>query len=69
MNAEFGTESEYQYAQIQSQWGNTEKALASLQSARAHDDSGLVMMQNDPLLDPIRKAPEFSNLLKSLGFV
>jgi hypothetical protein len=27
------------------------------------------MMQNDPLLDPIRKAPEFSNLLKSLGFV
>lgn len=69
MNAEFGTESEYQYAQIQSQWGNTEKALAALQSARAHDDSGLVMMQNDPLLDPIRKAPEFSNLLKSLGFV
>jgi hypothetical protein len=27
------------------------------------------MMYNDPLLEPLRKRPEFSSLLKSLGFV
>ena len=69
MIAEFGDESEYQYAQVYAQWGEAAKALAALQSARTHDDSGLVMMQNDPLLDPVRTAPEFSNLLKSMGFV
>lgn len=66
---EFGDESEYQYAQIYAQWGEQAKALAALQSARNHDDSGLVMMKADPLLDPVRNAPEFSNLLKSVGFV
>jgi TolB-like protein/Tfp pilus assembly protein PilF len=69
MIAEFGDESEYQYAQIFAQWGDQGKSLAALQSARDHDDSGLVMMQADPLLDPIRKTPEFSDLLKSIGFM
>jgi TolB-like protein/Tfp pilus assembly protein PilF len=69
MIAEYGDESEYQYAQVYAQWGEQAKALVALQRARSHDDSGLVMMQNDPLLDPVRKAPEFSGLLKSVGFV
>jgi TolB-like protein/Tfp pilus assembly protein PilF len=69
MIAEFGDESEYQYAQIYAQWGDQAKSLAALQSARDHDDSGLVMMQADPLLDPIRKTKEFSDLLKSVGFM
>ena len=59
----------YQYAQIHAQWGEPDRAIAELQQARANDDSGLVMMYNDPLLEPIRKRPEFSSLLKSLGFV
>ena len=59
----------YQYAQIYAQRGELDKAIAELQQARAKDDSGLVMMYNDPLLTPLRKRPEFSSLLKSLGFV
>ncbi|HEV7233438.1 MAG TPA: tetratricopeptide repeat protein, partial [Sphingorhabdus sp.] len=69
MRSEFGDKSLYQYAQIHAQWGDADKAIAELQLARAKDDSGLVMMYNDPLLAPIRKRPEFSGLLKSLGFV
>jgi TolB-like protein/Flp pilus assembly protein TadD len=59
----------YQYAQIYAQQGDLDKAISELQEARAKDDSGLVMMYNDPLLEPLRKRPEFSSLLKSLGFV
>ncbi len=59
----------YQYGQIYAQRGELDKAIAELQQARAKDDSGLVMMYNDPLLEPLRKRPEFSSLLKSLGFV
>lgn len=69
MRAEFGEKSHYQYAQIYAQWGEADKAIAELQQARAQEDSGLVMMYNDPLLEPLRKRPEFSSLLKSLGFV
>jgi TolB-like protein/Tfp pilus assembly protein PilF len=59
----------YQYAQIYAQRGDLDKAISELQQARAKDDSGLVMMYVDPLLEPLRKRPEFSSLLKSLGFV
>lgn len=59
----------YQYAQIYAQRGELDKAISELQLARAKDDSGLVMMYNDPLLTPLRERPEFSSLLKSLGFV
>jgi TolB-like protein/Tfp pilus assembly protein PilF len=69
MRNEFGEKSHYQYAQIYAQWGEADKALAELREARAKDDSGLVMMRVDPMLTPLRKRPEFSDLLKSLGFV
>lgn len=69
MRNEFGDKSHYQYAQIYAQWGDPGLAIAELQKARAKDDSGLVMMFNDPLLAPLRKQPEFSDLLKSVGFV
>lgn len=59
----------YQYAQIHAQQGDLDTAISELQQARAKNDSGLVMMYNDPLLAPLRKRPEFSSLLKSLGFV
>ena len=69
MRDEFGEKSHYQYAQIYAQWGDSDKAILELQNARAKDDSGLIMMYNDPLLAPLRKRPEFSDLLKSIGFV
>jgi TolB-like protein/Flp pilus assembly protein TadD len=69
LRGESGDKNLYQYAQIYAQWGDTDKAIAELQKARVADDSGLVLIFNDPLLEPLRKRPEFSGLLKSLGFV
>jgi tetratricopeptide (TPR) repeat protein len=69
LKAEFGAKSEYQYGQIYAQWGDSAAALAALSRARAADDSGLVMLASDPLLTPLRGAPAFNSLLKSLGFV
>jgi len=69
LRANSGDKVLYQYAQIYAQRGELDKAISALQQARAEDDSGLVMMNVDPLLAPLRKRPEFSSLLKSLGFV
>jgi TolB-like protein/Tfp pilus assembly protein PilF len=69
LQAEFGDKSEYQYGQIHAQWGDIPAALAALQRARKKDDSGLVMLFNDPLLKPLRGQAAFNDLLKSVGFV
>jgi len=67
--AEYGDDSNYQYAQVYAQWGETAKALAALQRAWELRDGGIVLMYADPLLDPIRSAPEFAALVKRVGFV
>ncbi len=66
--AEHGDNSLYQQAQVLAQWGKPAEALAALARALAEGDAGLIYLRNDPLLDPLRKAPEFNNLLKTLGF-
>lgn len=66
--AEHGDNSLYQQAQIFAQWGERDRAMAALASARTEGDAGLVYLRNDPLLDPLRADPEFSRLLKALGF-
>jgi hypothetical protein len=58
----------YQQAQVLAQWGELEKAVSSLQAARAHGDSGLIYARNDPFLDPLRADPRMVRLLDSLGF-
>ncbi len=58
----YGAASLYQQAQIQSQWGNTAQAMELLNRAVAAEDSGLLFLPNDPMLDPIREAPGFSRL-------
>ena len=63
-----GARLRYQQAQVLSQWGQLDAAIARLQQARAIGDSGLVYARNDPLLDPLRGDPRFSGLLKSIGF-
>lgn len=65
---EQGDSSSYQYAQIYAQWGRAEDALAALTASWGLRDSGLVQMNNDPLLEPIRSKPVFQNLLKKIGF-
>jgi TolB-like protein len=58
----------YQQAQVLAQWGEPDAALRRLRRAREIGDSGLIYARNDPLLDPVRRRPEFNDLLLSLGF-
>lgn len=67
--AEHGDNSLYQQAQVFAQWGDGDRAIAALLAAREAWDSGLINMFNDPLLKPVRGRPEFSRLLKDIGFV
>ena len=66
---ENGTNSLYQQAQVYAQWGEVTKSIKALNEARAAGDSGLIQMYYDPLLTPVRGQPEFSRLLKDIGFV
>jgi TolB-like protein len=66
--ADLGDSALYQQAQVQSQWGNKDEAMALLQRARKLGDSGLIYAQTDPLLDPLRSLPAFQQLLQQLGF-
>ena len=67
--AEYGERSNYQYAQIYAQWGQTDKALAALHAAYLGHDSGMMAMYADPLLVPLRNTPEYSQLAKEMGFI
>lgn len=64
-----GENSLYQQAQVFAQWNDREKAINALQQAYATGDAGMVNMFVDPALDPVRETPEFSGLLKKIGFV
>jgi len=66
---ERGDNALYQQAQILAQWGEVDRAISALTKARAAGDPGLFMAGVDPLLDPLRKDPRFSGLLRDLGFV
>ena len=57
----------YQQAEVHAQMGQPAEALALLEDAYAKRDSGLLWLRNDPLLDPLRSAPQFAGLLKRLG--
>jgi TolB-like protein/Flp pilus assembly protein TadD len=65
---EFGDGSTYQQAQIFAQWDRADEAMQKLTLARQIGDVGLAYAGTDPCLDPLRKLPEFYNLLKDLGF-
>jgi TolB-like protein/Tfp pilus assembly protein PilF len=58
----------YQQAEIFSQWGNVEDAIQALLRAFERKDSGLVLLRNDPLLDPLRNERRFKDLQLKLGF-
>jgi TolB-like protein/Tfp pilus assembly protein PilF len=64
---EMGDASLYQQAQVLAQWGNADEAVVRLERARQIGDSGLIYLATDPLLDPIRKHPGFTKLIKELN--
>jgi tetratricopeptide (TPR) repeat protein len=68
LKASMGDADAYQYAQIYAQWGNTAKALESLETAMRLRDSGLVELKTDPLLDPLRQEPRFRAIERELKF-
>ena len=57
----------YQEAEILAQWGRLDEAVAKLHAARRTGDSGLTYLATDPLLDPVRRQPEFINLSNELN--
>jgi TolB-like protein/tetratricopeptide (TPR) repeat protein len=66
--ADLGERALYQQAQVAAQWGEQPAAMSLLKRARALGDSGLSYASTDPLLDPLRALPEFTTLLRQLGF-
>ncbi len=61
---ENGESASYQYGQIYAQWGEPEKALDALEHAWGIGDTGLVLMNSDKYLDPIRDQPRFIAMLE-----
>ena len=66
--AEYGDKSHYQYAQVHAQWGDSAKALASLQAAWDLRDGGIMLMYADPLLARLRSTDGYLALAKAVGF-
>lgn len=65
--ADLGDSALYQQAEVLAQWGDADAALAALERARAVGDSGLIYLSTDPMLDPLRRQPEFLTLLDELN--
>jgi TolB-like protein/Flp pilus assembly protein TadD len=68
IKAKEGDASAYQYATIYAQWGNRAKALEWLDTAMRLRDPGLLNLQTDPLMDPLRKEPRFQVVMRELKF-
>ena len=64
--SEVGDSALYQQAEVLAQWGDADRAFATLARAKEVGDSGLLYMESDPLLDPIRADPRFASFLKTL---
>jgi tetratricopeptide (TPR) repeat protein len=68
LRADLGDSALYQQAQVAAQWGERDVAVRLLTRARELGDSGLIFMNTDPLLDPLRALPAFDALRRQLGF-
>ncbi len=68
LTASDGDNSLYQRAQIVTQWGRHDEALSLLETGYDALDSGLIQLQVDPMLDPLRQAPRFIRLVNAIGF-
>ena len=64
----FGDRAAYIYAEIYAQWGRPVEAMRWLELAYKLNDSGLGELKVSPLLDPIRKVTEVSEIERRLNF-
>ena len=65
--ADYGNAGLYQQAQVRSQWGQVAEALDLLDRAYAAFDPGLLFLQDDPTLDPLRGEDAFIRLQAALS--
>jgi TolB-like protein len=65
---QFGNVLSYQFAQIRAQMGQADRAFTDLDDALAAKDPGLIYLNTDPFLDPIRDDPRFAALIRKLNF-
>jgi TolB-like protein len=68
VKAAVGDTAASQYGETYAQWGNTKKALESLDTAMRVRDPGLLYLKTDPLMDPLRKEPRFQAMMRVLKF-
>jgi TolB-like protein/tetratricopeptide (TPR) repeat protein len=61
--------SAYQVAEVRAQWGDVNGAIAALDRAFQTNDPGVLSLNMDRLMDPLRGAPEFAGRLRNLGLV
>ncbi len=64
---DYGSNASYQLTQVLTQWGNRDAALIMLERAVSQRDAGLLLARTDPMLDPLREAPRFRDLLSRMG--
>lgn len=57
----------YQQAQVLAQWGDAARAIQLLEAAERAGDTGLGLIKTDPLMDPVRRAPDVQALIARLG--
>jgi TolB-like protein/tetratricopeptide (TPR) repeat protein len=65
---EYGDNALYQKAEILAQRGDGEAAMDALERGHEIGDAGLLLIRNDPYLDPLRSSPRFIRLLNQMGF-
>lgn len=68
MRKEQGDLLAYQYAQSAAQCGSPQEAIRWMETAYRLHDAGLWDIRTDPMLDPIRGAPEFKKIFEQLNF-
>ncbi|WP_395001125.1 TIR domain-containing protein [Sphingomonas sp.] len=68
IRAAYGDAASYQYGEIYTQLGDTDRAFAAFDKAVEAPDPGLLYLKRDPFLDPIRRDPRFVALLTRLKF-
>ena len=68
LESEQGDGGAYQFAQVHAQWGQKAEAMKWLVTALRKQDGGLVDIKVDPLLDPVRDEPQFSDIVEQLNF-
>lgn len=66
MKAEFGDGTAYQFAEIYTQWGQTDQALTWLEAALRLRDAGLSQIWGDAFLDPLRNQPRYQAVAAAL---